>query len=342
MPLFSKLTELQQEQSNILLSSLMQSDKIPAESLVKIKNSLVTVWSGSQFVEQKSQQHVELFVELVQSGHLWRAYETEELKKKILSSLRSIAIEADLMRMLRVIRTREMIRIIWRDLAGWSDLPETMRELSELADACVDSALTLLYRWGCEKLGTPFDKDGNQQHLVVLGMGKLGGHELNLSSDIDLIFAYPEEGETQAPKPITNHEFFQKIGQQLINVLSKLTADGFVFRVDMRLRPFGSGPLAISFDAMEDYYQIHGREWERYAMIKARVIAGDQEQGEQLLARLKPFVYRRYVDYSAFESIREMKAMIQKEVKRKNKELNIKVGAGGIREIEFIGQVFQL
>ncbi|MGD8925981.1 MAG: bifunctional [glutamate--ammonia ligase]-adenylyl-L-tyrosine phosphorylase/[glutamate--ammonia-ligase] adenylyltransferase, partial [Thioalkalispiraceae bacterium] len=191
--------------------------------------------------------------------------------------------------------------------------------------------------------GTPKDENGVAQHLVVLGMGKLGGHELNLSSDIDLIFAYPEEGQTLGgPKQISNHEFFQKVGQRLINVLSKPTADGFVFRVDMRLRPFGSGALAISFDAIEDYYQIHGREWERYAMIKARVIAGDKQSGEELLQRLHPFVYRRYVDYSAFESIREMKAMIQKEVQRKNKENNIKVGAGGIREIEFIGQVFQL
>jgi len=339
-----ELSKDQQAQADVLYALLEQQTGSDPES--KVKQSLPGVWFGSSYVQQKCQRYPEIITELVHSGLLWRAYETGELGKQICSILISdlVSNEAELMTRLRLIRTREMIRIIWRDLAGWSDLPETMRELSELADACVDAALTVLYRWNIEKLGTPFDEDGKQQQLVVLGMGKLGGHELNLSSDIDLIFAYPEEGETlnKNNKSITNHEFFQKLGQQLINVLSKLTADGFVFRVDMRLRPFGSGPLAISFDAMEDYYQIHGREWERYAMIKARVIAGDQEQGEQLLARLKPFVYRRYVDYSAFESIREMKAMIQKEVKRKNKELNIKVGAGGIREIEFIGQVFQL
>jgi len=304
-----ELSEDQKAKADELFTLLEQRNGSSVNKTM-LEQSLSTVWNGSLFTEQKCQRHPELFIELVQSGQLWRAYEIDELSNQILSTLSPLSDEAELMTQLRLIRTREMIRIIWRDLAGLAELSETMSDLSELADACVDAALNLLYKWNSESLGIPFDNEGNQQQLVVLGMGKLGGHELNLSSDIDLIFAYPEEGETKnnikSSKSITNHEFFQKLGQQLINVLSKLTPDGFVFRVDMRLRPFGSGPLAVSFDAMEDYYQIHGREWERYAMIKARVIAGDQEQGENLLTRLKPFVYRRYVDYSAFESIREM------------------------------------
>ncbi len=319
-----------------------ENSSLPADQTELLKKSLSFVWSNSLYVEQRCTVNRDHLIGLLKTADLFRDYDFEYIVRLVNTRLEDCLNENDLMRRLREMRQRELVRIIWRDLAGWAELAETMRELSWLADACVDGALNLLYKWNCQSLGTPFDSEGNQQQLIVLGMGKLGGHELNLSSDIDLIFAYPEEGETRGNKTITNHEFFQKLGQSLINVLSKLTADGFVFRVDMRLRPFGSGPLAVSFDAMEDYYQMHGREWERYAMIKARVIAGDHVQGEKLLARLKPFVYRRYVDYSAFESIREMKAMIQKEVKRKNKELNIKVGAGGIREIEFIGQVFQL
>jgi len=174
-------------------------------------------------------------------------------------------------------------------------------------------------------------------------MGKLGGRELNFSSDIDLIFSYPESGETDGAKRLDNSEFFTRLGQRLIKMLNEITADGFVYRVDMRLRPFGdSGPLAASFDAMESYYQAHGREWERYAMIKARIVAGDRRAGEQLLSMLRPFVYRRYLDYGAIESLRELKAKIVAEVERQGMRQNIKLGPGGIREIEFTGQAFQL
>ena len=309
----------------------------------QIEQTAQAIFVCSDYVARSCLRFPRLLQDLQDSGDLFQACKKGQLNTSLESCLKDVVDETDLMKRLRQFRQREMIRIIWRDLAGWSDLVETMRELSELADACVGLALQHLYRWSCEEFGIPENSDGEQQQLVVIGMGKLGGHELNLSSDIDLIFSYPEEGETQGgKKQISNHEFFQKLGQRLINALSKSTEDGFVFRVDMRLRPFGSGALAISFDAMEDYYQIHGREWERYAMVKARIIAGDQVSGKELLSRLHPFVYRRYVDYSALESIREMKAMIQKEVRLKNKEQNIKVGAGGIREIEFTGQVFQL
>jgi len=308
----------------------------------QIEETAQAVFVCSEYVSRLCLRFPEMLRDLQDTGDLFKAYEEGQLRLALEASLKEVADEADLMKGVRQFRQREMVRIIWRDLAGWAELTEVMRDLSYLADACVDVVLKTLHSWAASEFGLPVSLSGKEQQLVVIGMGKLGGFELNLSSDIDLIFAYPEEGNTNGSKSISNHEFFQKLGQRLISVLSKSTQDGFVFRVDMRLRPFGSGALAVSFDAMEDYYQIHGREWERYAMIKARIIAGDKERGEELLARLHPFVYRRYVDYSAYESIREMKAMIKKEVKLKNKEKNIKVGAGGIREIEFIGQVFQL
>jgi glutamate-ammonia-ligase adenylyltransferase len=180
--------------------------------------------------------------------------------------------------------------------------------------------------------------------MVVLGMGKLGGRELNVSSDIDLIFAFPSKGETEGGRrALDNQQFFIRLGQRLIQALDQITADGFVFRVDMRLRPYGqSGALALSFAALETYYQDQGRDWERYAMVKARVVAGDRRAGEVLMASLKPFVYRKYIDFSAFESLRSMKDMISREVRRKGLENNIKLGSGGIREIEFVVQAFQL
>ncbi len=245
---------------------------------------------------------------------------------------------------LRLFRNREMVRIAIRDLAGLADLDATLKDLSALADLCVRQALENLYQDQIRQWGTPTDADGAAQRLVVLGMGKLGAHELNFSSDIDLIFAYPRDGQTiGAGKSTSNEAFFTRLCRKLMQLLSAKTAEGFVFRVDARLRPFGdAGPLALSFDRMEAYYQTHGREWERYALIKARIVAGDAEAGSRLLSRLRPFVYRRYLDYNAFESLRDMKQRIAMEVKSKGLQTNIKLGAGGIREIEFFGQIFQL
>jgi len=245
---------------------------------------------------------------------------------------------------LRVLRRREMVRIIFRDLMGWATLEQTMAELSAFADACLDRALHHLYQWHCTRYGTPTGSDGAPQQLAILAMGKLGARELNMSSDIDLIFAYPEAGFTRgARNPSSHEEFFTRVCRQLIHLLSTPTADGHVFRVDMGLRPFGeSGPVVMSFDAMEDYYQTQGREWERYAWIKARAAAGDQSTGNRLIETLKPFVYRRYFDYGVYDALREMKQKISSEVVKKKMAGNIKLGAGGIREIEFFGQMFQL
>lgn len=245
---------------------------------------------------------------------------------------------------LRQLRQREQMRFVARDLLRRCPLVTLTRELSAFADAVLAVALATAEAELAALHGRPVGAgSGRIQQLVVLGLGKLGGHELNLSSDIDLIFAYDEDGETDGARSIGNQEFFIKVGQRIIQLLDPVMADGFVFRVDMRLRPWGDGSaLATSFDAMELYYERHGREWERYALIKARVCAGDLRAGEQLLKSLKPFVYRRYIDFGAFESLRDMKAMIEREVRRHDRDDNIKLGAGGIREVEFIAQAFQL
>ncbi|MDO9270930.1 MAG: bifunctional [glutamate--ammonia ligase]-adenylyl-L-tyrosine phosphorylase/[glutamate--ammonia-ligase] adenylyltransferase, partial [Methylobacter sp.] len=256
---------------------------------------------------------------------------------------RPIATQAELMSGMRHFRCREMVRIAWRDLAGWAELSETLADLSHLADACIQYALDFLYREACELRGTPVLSDGSPQQIVVLGMGKLGAYELNYSSDIDLIFAYAEDGVLQDRKETSYGEFFTKLCRNLVKVLDEITVDGFVFRTDIRLRPYGdSGPIIMTFDGMENYYQTQAREWERYAMIKVRQVAGDFKTGAQLMAMFRPFVYRRYLDYGAFEELRSLKAQITQELRRKDRMENIKLGPGGIREIEFIGQAFQL
>ncbi len=305
--------------------------------------TLKRVWQASDYVAQSCLRTPGLLPGLVEPGDLQRAYTTDEMDERLKALLSEVTEETDLHRLLRRFRRREMVRIIWRDLAGWAALGETLEDLSALADACIRQALGKLYDWAVAKQGVPRDEKGVQQHLLVLGMGKLGARELNLSSDIDLIFTYPSQGETDGRRPISNEQFFTRLCQQLIKALNSQTVDGFVFRVDARLRPFGdSGPLVICFDAMEHYYESQAREWERYAMIKVRVVAGEPADAAQLEAMLRPFVYRRYLDFGAIESIREMKRMISTELKRKGLADNVKLGPGGIREIEFIGQAFQL
>ncbi len=302
------------------------------------------VLSGSEYLAQWGERHAERAQELILSNDILIIYDAQSYQQRLSVTLENSEDEAALHQKLRHFRQREMVRIIWRDLAGWADLAEIVRDLSAMADACIQQSLNLLHQWQCHDLGTPCDSEGAEQQLIVLGMGKLGAGELNLSSDIDLIFTYPENGETQGGrKSLSNEEYFTRLGRKLIQSLDNNTVDGFVFRVDMRLRPFGdSGALAASFDAMEDYYQTQGREWERYAMIKARAITGTESAKKAIMDLLRPFVYRRYLDYGVFDSLREMKSMIAGQLHRKGLEDNIKLGSGGIREIEFIGQVFQL
>lgn len=307
-------------------------------------SALKRVFIFSDFVFKSCMRDPEFLKDLNESGDLQRTFGTGECREKLISYLIDVKDDAQLSRQFRRFRRYHMVRIAWRDLAGWADLSETMDDLSALADACIDQAVFFLYQWQCLKYGIPTAHDGSHQRLVVFGMGKLGGQELNFSSDVDLIFAYPKTGMTQGGlESINNEEFFVRLCRQLIKIIGGNTPDGVVFRVDMDLRPYGeSGPVVMSFDAIEAYYQEQGREWERYAWIKARVVAGDKEAGEILLTNLKPFVFRRYLDFGVFESLRKMKQKISLEVKRKGMTNNIKIGYGGIREVEFFGQIFQL
>lgn len=338
---------LPDELSATVIASLTKWDERLTELQLNINQipefntAIVKVWTSSLFIAESCIRKPELLADLVNSGDLSSIYNQNSYAEKLAQI--PAETQAELMTKLRHFRRREMVRIAWRDLAGWAELSETLADLSHLADACIQYALDFLYQEACELRGTPLLSDGSPQQIVVLGMGKLGAYELNYSSDIDLIFAYAEDGVLPDRKETTYGEFFTKLCRNLIKVLDEITVDGFVFRTDIRLRPYGdSGPIIMTFDGMENYYQTQAREWERYAMIKVRQVAGDFKVGAQLMAMFRPFVYRRYLDYGAFEELRSLKAQITQELRRKDRMENIKLGPGGIREIEFIGQAFQL
>src|SRR5581483_1968729 len=251
--------------------------------------------------------------------------------------------EAACMAALRRFRHAEALRLVFRDVNGLDDLPETLSATSVLYEALLGAALDWSERSLAVRYGHARDEDGVLQRLIVVGFGKLGGSELNFSSDIDLVLAYPQGGESDGARVLDNSEYFVRMGRQLVRLLHEPTTDGICARVDLRLRPFGNaGRLALPFAAMEQYYQREGRDWERYAWIKARTVAGDRNAGKQLQEMLRPFVYRKYLDYTAFAGLREMKALIDAEVARKDLADNLKLGPGGIREIEFIVQLVQL
>lgn len=250
---------------------------------------------------------------------------------------------------LRRFRNQRLLHILWRETAGKAGTDATLESLSRLADnlvaASVQSAETRLR----ERSGRVRDAAGREQKLVVLAMGKLGGRELNFSSDIDLILLYPADGESDGARQLSAQEYFTRLSRQVVALLEEVTADGFVYRVDTRLRPFGeSGPPVVSFSALETYLLRHGRSWERYAYVKARVIdtapgGGQHPAAAELMTDLvEPFVYRRYLDYGVFESLREMKALITAEARKRQLAPNVKLGPGGIREVEFIAQSLQL
>ena len=245
--------------------------------------------------------------------------------------------------LLRRYRTAGSTRLVWRDVLGLDDVEATLAGSTRLAETCLQVALDALEAEFAQRYGVVRDRDGEAQRLVVFGLGKLGGGELNFSSDIDLVYAYPHDGESDGARALAAEDYFARLGQQLAKLLDEVTADGFSHRVDLRLRPFGNaGRIALSFPAMEQYFQREGRDWERYAWQKARPVAGDIAAGERFLETLRPFVYRRYLDFGALDGLREMKAAIAAEVARKELADDIKRGPGGIREIEFLVQALQL
>ncbi len=312
-----------------------------------LKDSFVkeaeAVFFLSEFAASVARSRPEIILDLLESGDLFKSYSRQSYTNNASRALKDCADVNEAARALRVYRNREMVRIAWRDLSKQAPLIETLLDLTHLAESCLDEGLKRLYSFQAEKMGHPLSSDRRRLQLVVLGMGKLGGRELNFSSDVDLVLCYEEDGHTEQGHGYTNNQFFTSLAQSLLKLIGTGTEDGFVFRTDTRLRPFGDqGPLVASFDAMEEYYEVHGREWERYALIKARPVAGDIDAGNRLLKRLRPFVYRKYLDFSALESLRGMKLLIEKEHGERALKDNLKLGPGGIRDIEFICQALQL
>lgn len=315
----------------------------PASILPQIAASLPTVWACSPFAMQACLRNPEW---LTTPDYCERLLQPETLggyRESLRRAFSPCVDEAELGATLRRFRRREMLRLAWRDIAGWTDIATTLRETSDLAEAVVAETLSALFRFASAAIGEPKGPEGEPQPLCVIGMGKLGAWELNFSSDIDLIFAYRTDGSLADRRGTSYSEFYTRLGRRLIQLLEQTTEEGYVFRVDMRLRPFGdSGPLVMGFEALEIYLQGQAREWERYAMVKARVIAGDEVSARLLEGLIGSFVYRRYLDYRAFGELRELKKRILSEVQRRDRLENIKLGSGGIREVEFIAQAFQL
>ena len=309
----------------------------------RVATTLHKVLACSEYAADVLARYPGMLADLIADGRMHRPLESGELELVFLGGSSEHETEEQFMSRLRRFRHRELLRIIWRDLAGWSVTTEMLGELSALADTCIRAAFLRSTLEMESRYGSPVTEDGADSHFIIIAMGKLGGGELNLSSDVDLVFLYSQPGETNGHRPQSNEEYFRRLAQHLINLLSKKTADGFVYRVDTRLRPFGdSGPLACSVDAFEDYLLQHGRDWERYAWVKARVINVWAGTRDFYTSILRPFVFRRYLDFGVFAALREMKAMIEQEGRAAINRENIKLGPGGIREIEFIVQTLQL
>ncbi len=330
-------------QSQTKLNELLTSNAIHLQNAEQI-SPLVRAMAMSEFVSQQLQKQPELLQTWLDKHPAIE--DCDHYPERLQAVISTVKNEDELHRELRRFRHREMATLSFIQSNQLASTQQVFERLSDLAEALILGARDWLFEQMCNEYGTPMNELGEKQELLILGMGKLGGRELNFSSDIDLIFTYPDIGETVGGrKPMENSKFFTRLGQRLIRALDEITLDGFVYRTDMRLRPFGdSGALVLSFTAMEDYYQEQGRDWERYAMIKAKILGEDLTNinHKYLKQMLRPFVYRRYLDFSAIQSLREMKSKISREVIRRGLTDNIKLGAGGIREVEFIVQTFQM
>jgi glutamate-ammonia-ligase adenylyltransferase len=317
-----------------------QIQDLQVECAPSLLTDFVRVCALSDYVRQQVMRAPTMIRGLLESQELTSSL-TDEFFTSLLQDLTPPSLDVRL----RECRQRAMVRIIFRDLTRLASLEETTSDLSDLADSCIDAALSVHYAKNLEKFGEPIGDDtGEVQRMAVLALGKLGARELNVSSDIDLIFFYDEPGMVvSTDREMTNQEFFIRTSQDVIRSLDANLHQGFVFRVDMRLRPYGeSGALILNSASMEKYFYEQGRDWERYAFVKARAAAGHVALGEQFLLWLRPFIYRKYLDYSAVDALREMKRMIDIQVARKDMLDDVKLGPGGIREIEFIVQALQL
>jgi glutamate-ammonia-ligase adenylyltransferase len=349
-PDFDELPAALRESASGAWDRFQQTHPEPAARLLEmpaVAASIARVWAVSEFVSGECLRHPDDLEALLETGGLEQPWAADSLEPVLAQELAEGADpdagDEAFMGALRVFRRRQMVRIAWRDYAGWSSLEENLGHLSELADVTIAAAVSRAHAALSLQHGEPTGADGHPLALMVLAMGKLGGRELNFSSDVDLIFLYETGGETDGRRPLSHEQFFARLGQRVIRFLDEPTADGRVFRVDLRLRPFGqSGPLAMSLPAFQAYLEGHGRPWERYAYVKARPITGWAAGVGLYREILGPFVYRRYLDYGLLESLRDMKAKVAEEVARRDLHDNIKLGPGGIREIEFIVQSVQL
>ena len=300
-----------------------------------------SLWQQSPYCERVCKQYSEWVRELAQ-GEV-KNLSQSVIKDTIFPAIANVGEEGVLKQRLRKIRHQLLLQICWKDLILNAEVFDVLQELSDVADACVQASVEWMGKTLANKYGIPRSDQGEEVHFVVITMGKLGGGELNFSSDIDVMFCYSNSGNTDGARSISNQEFFTQLAQGVIRILSDITPEGFVYRVDCRLRPFGeSGPLVVNFNHVEDYLQTHGREWERYAFVKARVICGSLEDKTQFKKIVSAFVYRKYIDFGVIKTLREMKQLIAQQMEKKGNLNNIKLGVGGIREIEFIVQFFQL
>jgi len=314
-----------------------------AQKVAKHKDEILAIWCASPFIKRVCVAQPLWLQGLIVDESLHEDYQLEnyiELLEPIFSQAKNVE---ELQQILRRVRMAEFARIAWRDLQQNATVQQSLSELSIFAQISIDKALTWCFTWLQSR---PYASEFEQslpQRVVVFALGKLGGKELNFSSDVDLVFAYDDDPNYTQDQHAIAVSFYLKLVQLLIKVLAEQTQDGFVFRVDTRLRPFGnSGTLMPSFSAIDQYFQTHGRDWERYAWIKARSIAGDVQSGEDFLKDVMPFIYRRYLDYGAMQSLREMKALVDQKASQNSAQQDLKIGQGGIREIEFIAQMFQL
>ncbi len=323
----------------------------------EILRYLITIFGASRFLSTfliaSADEGLTCFVD---PDYLTRPSGKDALRERLALMMDGEPEERAFFRILRIFRKRELLRIGLRDLLGKAELQETVAELSDLAEVCLQMAYEradaeLTRRYGRPVIESP---GGARSYagFAVIAMGKLGGHELNFSSDVDLMYVYAADGETEgtghakgtATNRITNHQYFIKLAEKISAAIGEKTEDGFVFRVDLRLRPEGQGgPLAQSLGGYEIYYESWGQTWERAALVKARPVAGDESVGREFLDRITPFVYRKYLDYGAIVEIRDMKQKINKDVEQKGRtHRDVKLGYGGIREIEFVIQALQL
>ena len=319
------------------------ADKVAGASIEKHRDEILSIWYASPFIRRVCLAQPQWLEELLSQGQLHTDCDFAQHAAQLESELHQATGIEHLQQILRSSRGRAYARIAWRDLQQYATEEQTLSELSAYAQICIDRTLSWCFEWLKSRPHAGQFEQSMSNNIVVFALGKLGGGELNFSSDVDLVFAYVDEPAHSQDERAKAGSFYLKLVQLLIKVLSQQTQDGFVFRVDTRLRPFGnSGALVPSLAGIDQYFQTTGRDWERYAWIRARAIAGNTDTGEQFLKDVSPFMYRRYHDYGVMQSLREMKVMVDRKAGQAANRDNLKIGQGGIREIEFVAQMFQL